>query len=505
MRFNFSIASALFVVLSTTAVAAETKKGYKVPIRTFHGPVRPSTVGRWMHALRKYNLRPRKTFSGRNKGYEQNKGDSATNLARVPLVDYDFDREYYGTVIIGEPPQSFKIDFDTGSSQFIISTKGCDQCSGDSHYDPTLSSTFQPDGQEWHITYGDMSHAEGLLGHDDVLIDDIRVTKQQLAMAYSESAGFDDTIDGIMGLAFGSLSSSISSTKTVFENMMAQNLVEKGIFSFYLGKASLQGGGEVMFGGLDMSRVAPGHNITYTPVTKAKYWQIDVRGVYVNGRKVPNSISVSDASASKKGMRGSGHRGAKGNKKREISNDEPIPGIMDTGTTLMVVPYKIARGIHRKIKGAQELSQSWAVPCHLAELEPEGVVEFDIEGKRFKIPFEDIVREETDRPGLCFSGIQMNPANFMIIGDLFIKNNYVVFDMEKKRVGIAPLNLQTQPPPVEQGVQASVEGEQRYEGDKIDELNYIQDEGDANLEEDRLQQLFRHRWGRVDRNANLNV
>ncbi|KAG0371670.1 hypothetical protein BGX24_001350 [Mortierella sp. AD032] len=336
-------------------------------------------------------------------------------------------------MMIGTPPQAFKIDFDTGSSQFIISAKDCTECSGTTHYDSSASKTFRANGKPWMITYGDQSHAEGILGHDQILIDNIRVKNQQLALVTSESAGFDDTIDGIMGLAFGTLSTSIASTKTVFENMMAQKVVEKGVFSFYLGKASLNGGGEVIFGGVDMRRVEEGHKLTYTPVTKAKYWQIDVENVYVDGKVV-----VVGSGAKNKGKKGSGGGGNGGGGKK-------LEAIMDTGTTLMIVPEKLANSIHRKIKGAQELGTSWALPCKLASSGTHSAgakVELEIEGKRFGIPFEDLVREETDVAGVCYSGIQSSSAGFMIIGDVFIKNNYVVFDQEKRRVGIAPLKLE---------------------------------------------------------------
>jgi cathepsin D/pepsin A len=53
------------------------------------------------------------------------------------------------------------------------------------------------------------------------------------------------------------------------------------------------------------------------------------------------------------------------------------------------------------------------------------------------------VREETEEAsGVFYSGIHTSFARFMIIGDVFIKNNNVVFDQENKWVGIVPLKLE---------------------------------------------------------------
>ncbi|KAI1319893.1 Vacuolar protease A [Mortierella claussenii] len=400
--------------------------------------------------------------------------------------------------MIGQPPQSFKVDFDTGSSQFIISAKNCTECSGEIHYDAEASSTFQPNGQPWSIAYGDDSHAEGILGQDTISLSNgkIQVQHQQLAMVTSESVGFDDKIDGIMGLAFGSLSKRISSTQTVFENMMAQQVVKRGLFAFYLGKSSRGGGGEVIFGGMDLDRIEPGHEMVYTPVTKPKYWEIMIQSVWVNEHKVlvktggaapaiaaaaatttataritgnlnkenkqlkhkkeynqlkPKKENRQDDKRMRRPQRrvdNENDHGSKddddhdGKRSRDgFSHDYSLAGIMDTGTTLMIVPQKLAHNIHAKIPGADQLDMSWTVPCHLAKTHPNDSVGLMIEGKRFKIPFEDLVRETTEIEGTCYSGIQSGDTSFMIIGDVFIKNNYVVFDQEKKRVGIAPLRM----------------------------------------------------------------
>ncbi|KAG0261509.1 hypothetical protein BG011_000973 [Mortierella polycephala] len=612
MKTGICIPTALLLVVSS-ASAAETlpKEVFKqviVPITTIdhtaggtHGYHRSSTMGRWAYSLRKYGLSTE--LKGGPKSVQRGQVVEDGSVGRVPLIDFGFDREYYGTVMVGEPPQAFKIDFDTGSSKFILSTKGCNPCSGTSHYDPAASNTFRLYGDSdsnisgnntysksntWRITYGDMSQAEGYFGQDHVMIDNLLIKNQQLALVTRESENFDEVIDGIMGLSFGALSSSsrrsesgtananatlpssssLPSTATalpmtVFENMMDQGLVDRGIFSFYLGKATRGGGGELIFGGMDLDRIQKGHEIVYTPVTKTKYWEINVENIYVVGKRVQyrSTRSVSlintkrdvnlqennndtddnniDRSDNNKHQQSSQHQQRQ--QKRATASltrtsKSNIAGIVDTGTTLLIVPVRLSVAIHNLIPGAHVRDQSWILPCDLvgsddhSKDKDDRKVELEIEGHKFAIPFEDLVREPIEhdaadaettaevkgkgrdekdedpslystnsgesegegngrvvpnsvffdsgvdgvlaqgssstsateagaksrraastrknkkgrpqvQPRLCFSGIQASGANFMIIGDLFIKNNYVVFDQEKQQVGFAPLKL----------------------------------------------------------------
>ncbi|MGH0133538.1 UNVERIFIED_CONTAM: hypothetical protein FKN15_035317 [Acipenser sinensis] len=59
----------------------------------------------------------------------------------------------------------------------------------------------------------------------------------------------------------------------VFDNMMAQNLVEMPIFSVYLNRnPDYSSGGELIFGGFDPSHFSG--ELHWVPVTKQGYWQI---------------------------------------------------------------------------------------------------------------------------------------------------------------------------------------------------------------------------------------
>lgn len=64
---------------------------HRVPITTIKLSRKQSTVGRWMHTLGKYGM----STKGSPRGVQRDRviPDSKTNLARVPLVDFEFDRE----------------------------------------------------------------------------------------------------------------------------------------------------------------------------------------------------------------------------------------------------------------------------------------------------------------------------------------------------------------------------------------------------------------------------
>jgi hypothetical protein len=292
------------------------------------------------------------------------------------------------------------MQLDTGLSRFVISTTECPKCSGKTPFNRTLSYTYRAGVAPWKIQYGDGSFAEGTIAEDKVTLGGIIVNNQKLNLALHESPNFGDMVDGVLGLSFGALSGST----TVFESMMQQGLVDQGIFSFFIGKRSISGGGEVIFGGLDMERVHSGNNITYTPVTVAMHWNIDVQDYTINGESFAAEM-----------------------------NTTAIRSIVDTGTTLLIGPEDWVGWFHSRIDKARRIRRTWLIPCNGSH--QFGVV---VEGKTFSVLYEDLVREYVGF-GLCFSAVQTSSGDYLILGDVFLKNKYVVFDQARKRVGFAPL------------------------------------------------------------------
>lgn len=84
---------------------------------------------------------------------------------------------------------------------------------GHNSYDSSQSSTYQElSGYTWSISYADGSGASGVVGTDTVTIGGTTVQGQAVELAQQVSSSFvSDTSDGLVGLAFSSINTGMSS------------------------------------------------------------------------------------------------------------------------------------------------------------------------------------------------------------------------------------------------------------------------------------------------------
>ncbi|KAG0358762.1 hypothetical protein BGZ54_010295 [Gamsiella multidivaricata] len=324
----------------------------------------------------------------------------------VPITDVSPDLEYYGTVSIGTPAQDVKLDFDTGSSDIWFPSSTCttSACKKHSQFDSTKSSTFKKDGRHWNISYGDGSTASGILGSDVVNVGGVSV-QQIIGLATQESSQFSSSpSDGLFGLGFDTIES-VSGVKTFMDNAIAAGALSKPVVSVFLPSVRRNGGvgGEYLFGDIDTTKFDG--DLTYVPVTQEGYWQVAIDDAGYNGQSLGQSSQ----------------------------------GIVDTGTTLVIVSDAAAQAIHGSIQGAtNDPTNGWLVPCSLKDSTDN--VSFTMGGTAFNVPVADLAFEDIgDGSGNCVSGIQGGQNDLWILGDVFIKNNYCVFDQGNSQIGIAPL------------------------------------------------------------------
>jgi len=116
-------------------------------------------------------------------------------------------------------------------------------------------------------------------------------------------------------------------------------------------------------------------------------------------------------------------------------------GILDTGTTLMVLPAGDAAAVHSNIPGAvQDNRGGFRIPCTNTV-----TVGLTFAGKTFEINPVDLTFQPVsrNRKGLCISGISVGtvggPTQWLV-GDVFLKNVYFATDLTNDQMGLAEIN-----------------------------------------------------------------
>ncbi|CAO3640188.1 unnamed protein product [Cunninghamella blakesleeana] len=324
---------------------------------------------------------------------------TALGSGTVPMTDDSGDLEYYGTVSIGTPPQDLKLDFDTGSSDLWFASTLCSGCSGSqTKYDPTKSSTYQKEGKSWQISYGDGSNASGVTGIDTVTLGGLAIKNQRIELAEKESSQFQSgATDGLLGLGFDTIST-VSGTKTPVDNLISQGLISQPVFGVFLGKASNGGGGEYVFGGIDQSKV--GGDFTTVSVDNSQgFW-----GLKVDGGKAGSS-SISEFS-----------------------------GIADTGTTLLLLTNDVASQVAQAYSATDNGDGTYSISCDASSLSD---LTLTIGGTDFVIPAADLIYQQSGSS--CIAGFGSAGLDFAILGDVFLKNVYTVFDQGNTQLKFAKL------------------------------------------------------------------
>lgn len=344
---------------------------------------------------------------------------SLSTKASVVSTPEANDAEYLCPVTVGG--QTLNLQFDTGSSDFWVFSSELVAAAqiGHDRYDPTKSLTsLKMPGSTWSITYSDGASAAGDVYIDTVAVGSLTVPNQAVELASSMSSDFtsDTDCDGIFGLGFISMSNISPVKKTNFFFTAAQQgNIRRTVFT-----ADLKRGkpGSYDFGAVNPNKFTG--SITYTAVDNSQgYWEFTSSGYGIG----------SDYTA------------------------YPMPGILDTGTSILLLPSDVVSAYWDRVPGAKLDSSYGAYTFPCAATLPSFTV--GVGSSKYVIPGTYMnygavsstskfctclptMLSFTNNVTACYGSLQSSDnIGFNVYGDVFIKAVFVIFEMTGPRLGFA--------------------------------------------------------------------
>ncbi|KAJ6465060.1 acid protease [Mycena vitilis] len=338
------------------------------------------------------------TSTGNNPAPEKLASISKRATSAEALTDSD-ENLWFGTITVGTPPQTFTVDFDTGSSDTFLPAVGCDStCDGHTLFSTAASSTAVNTTDPFFLQFG-AGNATGFVFQDTVTVAGVTAKSQSVGASNHYSVEFEaDEFppDGLVGMAFPALA--------VFgDNPLFTTLVDQGSVAPVFGVKLADTGSELSLGGVDPALFTGAfRNVS---LIEEDFYVIDLQALDVNSRLVATANGVI--------------------------------AVVDTGTTLMIGDPTGVEILYSAVPGAKDASAIlgpgfFTVPCN--RIPTPGI---ELGGQLFNVApaiFNLGVLEGND----CVGGL-VSEADlpFWVLGDIFLRNFYTVFDQGNALVGFA--------------------------------------------------------------------
>ena len=255
----------------TTFVIAATATSAMVSIPLVHQPKTPSEIA----AVKSF----RNSFT-----LASTDDASPTDLKLSNLQD----SEYYGEISVGTPAQTFKVIFDTGSSNLWVPSSSCDKskypsCANHTLFNHSKSSTYVSNGKTFTLPYGSGVCA-GKLSEDTMTWANYSVPNVVFGEVTDEPGQVWEIVpfDGICGMGLPGIA--VDQVETPFQYLMSAVQLQSNVFSFYLSSDG-KDTSVLTLGGSDTNYYKGDFTMlpTQTFLGNAGYWLINGDDIKVDG------------------------------------------------------------------------------------------------------------------------------------------------------------------------------------------------------------------------------
>ncbi|CDK28222.1 unnamed protein product [Kuraishia capsulata CBS 1993] len=340
--------------------------------------------------------------------------DSTSDSSKRRVVDIDafeFDkRDDIGGGELGGYTETV-----TGSSTADASiptfTSGCNKYGG---LDTSKSKSFKKnDTIDFAISYADSTAASGYWAHDVVNVAGVDVKDLSFAVANVSNSSF-----GVLGIGLTGLEATyVGSTATSSNHyqylnlpykMAANGLINTPAYSVFLNTAS-SSEGSVLFGGVDHSKYTGSLETVAIINTYAGYVDSPIR----------LEITLSGLTI------------ASGDNEETLASGK-FAALLDTGSTITYLPLDLLEAIANTIGASYSSSIGYYYfDCSIAN---DYKFTFDFTGAKIQASLSNFTLVGQ---GFCALGVSYSGDDSVILGDNFISNAYVVYDLENEQISIA--------------------------------------------------------------------
>ena len=326
-------------------------------------------------------------------------GSTPSQTNSVAIDEDGTDYFYFTTAQFGSSSKSMYMLVDTGSANTWVIGSGCTSkaCTSHNTFGPADSSTLKSTPSKFNLTYG-TGTVSGMIYNDTV-----KLAGMSLPLSFGLASMTSDDfstypMDGILGL--GRPMSSNMDSPSVMEVIEASKTLPQNLLGISLQRNSDGStGGELSFGTPDTTKYI-GDLLYINTDYNGSLWEIPIGDTAVNG---------------------------------DSCHFTGKKGIVDSGTSFWLLPPSDAKTLHDRIPSSVLASDGWRVPCSSSM-----PLQITISNAVFNVSSKDWVGSPINGGPMCSSNIialQTFGPDQWLLGDVFLKNVYTVFDFDKNRVG----------------------------------------------------------------------
>lgn len=304
------------------------------------------------------------------------------------------------------------------------SATGGNSCTEMGSFETGDSDSFRVNNSApaFSIQYADGTSAEGFWGHDKVGFNGFNVSNLSFATVNLTDSTFGVLGIGLAGLETtysGSLSLSLRSSY-MYENlpikMKTDGIIDKIVYSLYLNKQDALTG-SVLFGAVDHAK--------YSGTLQT----VPIINIYSGIYSLPIRLDVVMDSIVLEGQ-----------SSNVTVTTVATPALLDSGTTLSYLPSSILSRLTSSLSASYSLSVGmYALDCSYNSDSLFAI--FNFSGAEIKVPLSDLILTYRSQ---CYLGVlpqsSLSSYTYAILGDNFLRNAYIVYDLEDLEILMAQVN-----------------------------------------------------------------